>query len=405
MDSSFVRRSPLALVFVALTACHDVPQAPNNPPPGPQWVHITMDDGVTDYPSWGGLDLLKTDTEYDFVVAETEYGTLHYGGCVQDCQDPSRWLVGTIDSGVYRGLGENASTARTATELVVAYEDQQTSVSYVKIGTCDGACYKKASWTFGDVRTGFLGTVGGSHSRVLVADAGAGLHLLYRGPHNLGLYYAECAAACTDSASWHSTFLDTANFQASDVALGVAGNGALRVLAGTSDTTRGLIYFTCDTGCTVGGNWASVVLSSRSVGHTPSIRIGPTGSLYVTYGRAPVFATCASSCLNYSSWTFTPLPDSGGSDLSLAFDASGNPWVAISHGLSSNYNGHTTVLHCAAACTDASSWQTLTVDSLGDALDISMVMDPMDRPRLMVSGTGVHYAQRPDTTVAAAHRR
>jgi len=99
MKSSIVRRWVFLATLAASSACHDIPQAPIiRTTPGPEWIRITMDDGVTDYPSWGGLDLLRdADGGFHVISAETEFGRLRYAGCVQNCQDPARWLPGTVN--------------------------------------------------------------------------------------------------------------------------------------------------------------------------------------------------------------------------------------------------------------------------------------------------------------------
>ncbi len=402
MRFSFVRRSMLALTVVALNACHEPPQAPiTHAKPGPDWIRITMDDGVTDYPSWGGLDLLsQADTEFDFVTVETEYGSLHYGGCVQNCQDPSRWLVGTIDSGVYRGLGPNASTIRTAGGIAVAYEDWQSGTDRVKIGTCGGACFLKSSWRLGDIRTGLLGSYYGTHSRALSVDPAGGLDVLYRGPNGaLGIEYAHCASMCTDSASWQSLTLDSGGFFAFDDALTVGPSGRVHALV-EGGSGNGLHYFECDSACTTSASWSSLQLDTGEVGATPSILVGPNGTLYVTYrsrlpGMPIDFATCSSNCLNLSNWSLTKLPATG-SDVSLLLDAAGQPWVATTYG---SYEGTTVILHCAAACASGGAWTSTSIASFGDGLDVALALDATGQPRVVVSGNGVHYAQRPDTTV------
>jgi hypothetical protein len=364
-----------------------------------------MDDGVTDYPSFGGLDLMATaDTEFDFVTVETEYGTLHYGGCVQNCQDPARWMVGTIDTGIYRGLGPNASSVRTANGLVVAYEDGQTGTNRIKVGVCGGACYFKGNWRVGDVRAGFLGSFRGTHSRALAAGPAGDLSLLYRGGSGGNISYAACASSCTDSASWRSVSLDSGGFFEDDVGLTVAPSGTVHALVEGVGTDSAVTYFTCDSACTSSANWSSLLLATGAGGGTPSILVGPSGTLYAAYGgdhtsgSVPVtFATCAGGCLTLGNWSFAQLPAAAGNDVSLLLDASEHPWLATSYGI----RGKTVVLHCMAACGVASSWTQTTIDSLGDGLDISMVLDAQNQPRIVVSGNGVHYAQRPDTTVLA----
>jgi hypothetical protein len=405
MASFLVRRTTLALTIAALAGCHDVPQGPKTIPPAvAPWVRITMDDGVTDYPSFGGLDLLsRADTEFDFITAETEFGWLQYGGCVQNCQDPARWQLGTVDSGIYRGIGPNASSVRTSSEIIVAYEDFQPSVAGIKVATCGGACDHKAAWRSGKVFEGYLGSFEGTHSRTLAVDPAGGLNLLYRKvPANLTMYYAHCAASCTDSASWSSVFLDSGNFQATDAAITVAPSGAVHVLVQGADTTRTLTYFTCDSGCSSSASWSSMVLATGRTGRTPSILVGAGGTLYATWGGGPVhYGTCSANCLSAGGWSITSLQDSSGQDVSLVLDGSGQPWVATFYGPISNLGSKTLVLHCATSCGAAGSWVPTTIDSLGDGLDISLVVDGRGQPRVAVSGFGLHYLQRRDTTVLA----
>ena len=404
MRFSFVRRSMLAVTVVALNACHEPPQAPvTKVKPGPEWVRLTMDDGLTDYPSFGGLDLLsQSDTEFDFVVAETEYGSLRYGGCVQNCQDPTRWMTGTIDSGVYRGLGENATSVRTGQTITVAYEDQQTSEK-VKIAICGGACFLKGSWRSGDIRGGFLGSSSGTHSRVLAVGRAGDLSLLYHGPGLNNVFYAHCPSACTDSASWQSVLLDSGQFAYRDDGLTVDSSGVVHALIPLS-AGGGLTYFRCDSACSARSNWQSLMLDTGAVGGTPSILVGSSGTLYATYAEAhgtPVtairLAMCAANCLTSANWSVTSLPAPAGWDISLLLDAAEHPWVATTYGECTYCGGTTTVLHCTAACSSPGSWTSMTIDSLGDGRDISMALDANGQPRIVVSGDGVHYLQRPDT--------
>jgi len=346
------------------------------------------------------------DTEFDFVTAEEEYGSLHYGGCVQNCQDPARWMVGTIDS-IYGGIGANAASTRTSNGIAVAYEDWQGGTGQVKVGTCGGVCFLKTSWRLGVVRTGLIGSQFGTHSRALAADPSGGLDLLYRGAPNgsSGIEYARCASACTDSASWQSMVLDSGTFLDYDDALTVAPSGTIHAVI-EGGPGNGLTYLACDSACTSRANWSSVQLDTGEVGATPSIQVGPNDALYVTYGsrssgRPIAFMTCSSGCLNVANWTRATLPANAGTDISLLLDAAGQPWVATSYGY---YKGTTVILHCSAACSSTGSWTTTSIDSLGDGRDIAMALDVTGQPRLLVSGAGVHYAQRPDTTVLAVKR-
>ena len=407
MSSRLVRAAVL-LIAGSFLACHDAPQAPTTPT-APEWARLTMDDAVTDYPSWGGLDLLSSGAgDLEFVSAETEYGSLHFGACFADCDVRANWTQVTLDSGVYRGIGVNASSVETGSGITIAYEDFQTSTMYVKILSCAADCTRRAGWTGGDIRAGTLGPFEGSHSRALAADSSGGLHLLYRPGNDVAMYYAECASACGDSASWRSVLLDSAVYQpsSSGSAIAVTPTGAVHVLLATPDTSRTLRYLTCASSCTDTARWTSLRLEHGSTltEVTPSITLGPDGRIYATYGGGVIhYATCMTNCVNLAGWTEVATAIPAGTDVALRLDGSGTPWIASSFGLASSYNGHSVVAHCASACLSADGWTTAAIDSLGNGLDIALVVDAAG-PHVMVSGLGVNYAQHPDSASPAPRR-
>lgn len=367
-----------------------------------------MDDAVTDYPSFGGLTLLSSaDTEFDFVTDEEEFNTLQYGGCVQNCQDPARWMRGVIDSGAGYFFDGQSEALRSVAGIAVAYDVYGLSANpVIRLATCGGACYRRAAWTLGTIGVGFLGLNG--HSRAFVADAAGAMDLLYQpsigNSHASAMSLARCANACTDSASWQTVTVDSGRFFTS-FALTTLPSGGLRALA-MGDSANAVTYFACDTGCMSRANWSSLVLHTGDYQPGGSIVAALSGALHAVYGRLnqPLhYATCQSNCLSAASWSVADV-STAGSDISLTLDPSGHPWIATSYGLESYLGGSTKILRCAAGCGVAGSWSTTGIDSLGDAGDVAMLIDGSGQPRVMVSGLGVHYAQRPDTTVLAIKR-
>lgn len=362
-----------------------------------------MDDAVTDYPSFGGLSLLSlADTEFDFVTDEQEFNTLQYGGCVQNCQDPARWMRGVIDSGVGYFFDGQAASVHTASGIAVAYDAFLPGNSVIRLATCGGGCYRRAAWSLGVIHTGFLGLDG--HSRAFVVDATGTMDLLYQpasgNTYVSALSFARCAASCADSASWQTVMVDSGRFFAS-FALTTLPSGGMRALA-----MDPLTYFACDSGCLSATNWASLVLDTAVYQPFGSIVAGPDGAMHVAYRSSSQrlhYATCQSNCLSIASWSVVDLSPAV-YDISLTLDAFGHPWIATSYWLESSFGPSTKILQCAAACGVAGSWNTTGIDSLGDADDIEMLVDGGGQPRVMVSGFGVHYAQRPDTTVLAVKR-
>ncbi|HEY6784347.1 MAG TPA: hypothetical protein VI159_05315 [Gemmatimonadales bacterium] len=401
----------LGVPLAILGACHDGTD-PGTPPSDP-WAKLTMDDGVTDYPSWGGLDLLRDQVgALHLVVVEHEYGKLQYGECTTSCDHRGGWTLTTVDSGPYQGLGENASSVLTPSSIVTVYEDQTGGVAtyQLKLATCSANCTIGTNWQKTDLFSGELdGWQDPIHSRDLAVDPSGGLHMLYRDT-SWGIWYASCASGCATAGSWHQLHLETspsfALYQGSNAAIAVDSHSAIHVLLRTSDTTQSLVYLECATQCDSTANWGSVVLAHGGTGFEPALTT--SGSRVAVAFRDPVrpgyttalhFGRCDSSCTSAGSWTMQSPGIDAGYDVALAFDAAGRPWLATNHGTTSYYNGSTLLARCSLTCASAGDWSALTIDSLGDGGGVSFVFDAAGLPRLAVSGMGVHYAQTADSTL------
>lgn len=396
---------PVAIVV----ACHDPAAVPTTPPSNP-WAKVTMDDGVTDYPSWGGLDLLRDPQGgLHFVVVEHEYGKLQYGQCANSCNLRGGWTLTTVDSGPYQGLGENASSVLTSSGIVTVYEDQPGGLATyrIKLATCSANCTIVTNWQKTDLFPGELdGWQNPIHSRDLALDPSGGLHMLYRDT-SWGIWYASCASGCATVGNWHQLQLETVPsfslYQGSNAAIAVDSRSVVHVLLRSSDTTQSLVYLECATQCDSSGSWGSVAIARGNTGRSPALATsgGLVAVTYRDFSAAPVveFARCDSNCLNGASWSSQMLASTAGSDIAVAFDATGHPWFATALGTNSYYNGSTILARCSLTCASAGDWSAVTVDSLGDAGGVSLVFDAAGGPHLAVSGTGVHYAQTADSTL------
>ena len=122
----------ISLAFV-ISACHDATTANSltthpvvQPPP---FTVTVLDSAVTDYPSWGGLNLVSFDGSVGVVTVDEEFARLRYAACSTACGKSSNWSQVTVDSNPYRSFGLNASAVVTAAGITVVYEDEPNTPS------------------------------------------------------------------------------------------------------------------------------------------------------------------------------------------------------------------------------------------------------------------------------------
>ncbi|HWZ28841.1 MAG TPA: hypothetical protein VNX15_09785 [Gemmatimonadales bacterium] len=412
-----VRWLALVPAVAAFVACHDTPTPTGLTTAPDLWASLTMDDAATDYPSWGGLDLLRdAGGVLHLSVVEHEFGRLQYGECSGSCANIVDWHLATIDSGPYQGFGENASSVITSAGMVTVYEDQPggTGTFQVKIAACAAQCDQLSNWQKADLFPGLLGSVNyaSTHARALAADPSGGLHVLFHDADSNGVWYATCAASCQSGAAWHAVPLDTVGgrvkFAGTNQSILVDSHSTVHVFLESSDTTEALRYFECAAACDSASSWHAVVLAHGYTGRTPSVALAGTRLAVAFHDRLPGstvptglirYGTCDSNCLLPDAWSMRQLPTLAGPDVALAFDAAGRPWVATSYGTASHYNGYADLSRCAVTCTSLTEWTTFRIDSLGDGGDVSLILDPGGTPHIAVSGMGVHYSEpRPGYT-------
>jgi len=356
---------------------------------------VTLQTLATDYATWLGVDLVidQAGEEHVLGVNFDDFHRFFYAGCPQLCQQSGRWLVGVPDSTSYC-CDANQGVALTSTGFTVLVEINRS----IQLKACPGDCFKPSSWTESTpFPSGSLGYFP-RHSHPLTVDSAGTLHLVYHLAQGGALWYAECAAACGDSASWQRLEIDPDSASGSLVADAAIAtrHGQVRVIGTTFN--GGVEYLACPGGCLAAASWSSTVIDTTKA-QSPSLVWGSDSVLRVAYvgTSATRFATCANRCdtaANWSAVTIAPYQ----SDVSLALDSANRPWLAAAGG---NFNdGAVTLLHCEGDCTQSPSWVTQPVDSVTGWGWISLAMDAAGQPHMAVSGLRVQYVQLRDTTLA-----
>lgn len=220
------------------------------------------------------------------------------------------------------------------------------------------------------------GTGGGSTSGVLtfsevgfdspsIASSSDGaVHLAYTyGVTPAHVVYRRCTGNCERPESWQGIDLgggvhDLANY----VRLAVAGDGRVHVVWEASDTggSTQTMYATCASNCLEPSSWSAVDITSLLMGTSAPYRGAPmvvdssgrlsliTSSL--TFNATVVLSTCASNCATLGSWS-SGIIRTGGSRSSL---------VAVGtalHLVMNNESGALIYRTCSGNCTLEASWQ------------------------------------------------
>lgn len=135
-------------------------------------------------------------------------------------------------------------------------------------------------------------------------------------------------------------------------------------------TNKDLKWATCTATCTTAGNWSTVtadMVSAKDVGQYTSIGTyngNPRIAYYNVTDMDLKYASCDTACTTASNWTVITLDSTGnvGQYPSLKIDSSGNPRISYYDAT----NGSLKYTSCTTACTSAANWTTITVDTVGD---------------------------------------
>ena len=155
----------------------------------------------------------------------------------------------------------------------------------------------------------------------------------------------------------------------SSLAVGPDGRRHVTYFDGTNEDLK---YAACASNCTFAGAWTKgAVDKAGDVGFYSSLKIGPDGRRYVTYGdltnNSLKFATCppSSSCLAVADWTKTTIdPDATGELGALALNQDGGKEVAYRAG-GSGPGSELRYAACDAGCGQAANWFKVILDQVG----------------------------------------
>jgi hypothetical protein len=148
----------------------------------------------------------------------------------------------------------------------------------------------------------------------------------------------------------------------------VDGSGRLHV-SYQDDTNGDLKYATCAAACSAAGSWQAVTVDAAGiVGLYTSLAVEASGRLHISYQHGTnsdlKYATCAAGCTLAANWQTVTVDAPGivGSYTSLAVAGSGRVHVSYFDNTNLNLKYGT----CATGCNVAANWQVVTVDAAGN---------------------------------------
>ncbi len=234
------------------------------------------------------------------------------------------------------------------------------------------------------------------HSHTVV-DGSGGVHLTFNDSTNI--YYAHCAANCSDAANWLELPLfgvgtwDSMN----EPTLGVDASGHPRLMWFTEysgDTDSHYYYAECNANCTdSAANWTSVAVIDATNNYPDNVRyfaLDTQGRPHMVYPMASYpdygfnYLTCDAGCTTASNWFTTTVttPDLRPDGFQLVFDQNDQPRVL---GYDNNNNA-LAYAECNSSCSTAANWGSvgLFAPIHWYVLDYSFVLrvDAQGRPRI-----------------------
>jgi hypothetical protein len=166
----------------------------------------------------------------------------------------------------------------------------------------------------------------------------------------VGVYYAYCDDACTDSGSWSKTQIyEGPEFKSLSFdypSLTFTRDGQPRVVANVafSGETQGVRYLACDSGCGDIAGWESVLLYPRGGGVSASwdIELDSADRPRIAFYQAGFedgsgdrlfYVWCNADCLSEASWQRAALTGVGdGKNADLELDGQNRPRIAFNSG-------------------------------------------------------------------------
>jgi hypothetical protein len=214
----------------------------------------------------------------------------------------------------------------------------------------------------------------------IAVDASGGTHVVYytlsSGTNKV--FYAYCATACNQSASWGSVVIGTTGDFGGDVQIAVDPSNHPRILwrylpVISLSVNHEFKYAACDANCLSPASWTVTTVetsgdfSQDTYGQSQFFALDHSGHpRFVFHDSAPAdfvpatyYTYCDTACTSASNWLSTTLNVTFFNSVWLGFTPSNQPRVAY-YATSGTFGGidHLVYLECNAACNNASNWST-----------------------------------------------
>ena len=236
-----------------------------------------------------------------------------YATCQANCSTSAGWQhtqLFTIDSDGTSQAGTGGIGVDASGTVHALFDGWGWDGWSLRYGSCSGNCTSPASWTFTDVADGSTPTSADTSTVLMVApDGHVGLVAAgFNEEVEWEVEYLECAASCTNAASWTHTdaFVGYPVMAVRDAA------GVSHVLFHQSNVDREQLHYArCASDCTTASNWDVAAggfpaFDGASLGVTASGRVligYLQGELGNAHDRRYVVRSCAGACTNLATWS------------------------------------------------------------------------------------------------------
>ncbi len=280
------------------------------------------------------------------------FSRLRLAVCGGDCSRAEGWTLSIIDQG--GSAGGYASLTRDAVgQLHYGYEDFHV-----------GAIYASGP----SQRTVIEGNQSGAFTTIAASPTGA-IHLLYYA--NGDLHGASCTTTCSSSANWTVTAVDTTGNVGSFGSAAVDAGGGAHVTYYENDAGD-LRYATCPAPCSTPDWTSGTIAAGGQVGIGSSLVVDGAGAVHSTWldvtANTVMYGTCSTECTVGGNWAVGPVDQVGTGPVdygfyytSLALAPGGkleavytNPNLGLLRGAS-----------CSGGCATPGSWSAFTVSWRG----------------------------------------
>lgn len=351
-------------------ACKEIPQAPHEVvPTAPTFTKIRIDSqfnadygNAIVYPSL----VLSGTTTFGLTYGLSEAGRYRFAGCPIGCEERHNWVVGDPDT-TAGFTGFYSASAATDESMQTAYQLWTRGARPVlKYASCIAQCQRPSSWSTTAVDTnsvtGFFVSLGARFGTTHIAYVTA--EQLGIGDTTGGLRYAACSTGCTTMHAWTRTAVDIDAYGETQIAVDPAGVVHIVYRRLGDDNLR---YARCAAACTTTANWQ---LSAITAGVYPSLAVDESANLALAYADSAVgplrVATCAAGCAT-GVWTegVVATPEGWTNDVALTISPSGKLYLTYGTITSMGLDGYGMVRlgGCASRCSLAANWSFITVDS------------------------------------------